>query len=243
MVELVYALAIQGAAREGGIAVDADGERAAGRGIADVAIPGGIELRRQQMAMILVAHVGEDQQRLRDGEAGVVLGRVENGQELRIGHVIVVVRPKPRAANDAAEIDAGAVRRGGRRTRSGRCTCRCGRARRGRGAGRTTVQRAQDGTDEFVDGDLSVAVQITSASAGGTAVERLADEEDELADHDLAVAVEISGTWLGGAAGADQKGDRERRKPQRSTPPPPSHAIQSPRLPRRAEHMPCQRLG
>jgi hypothetical protein len=125
-VDLVYRQAIEGTVWKGRVVVYAEPQLAARRRRVRLAVPGGVELGRQQVPVILILSVVQDGQRLRDRQPGVILGRGKDGCELRVGHVIAVVAPESGAADEGAQVllFAGGRCGGGRRWR--RCRHLCG---------------------------------------------------------------------------------------------------------------------
>jgi hypothetical protein len=185
VVDLLHRLAVERAAREGGIAVHARGELTARPGIVLVTVPRGVEFSGEQVAVILIAHVVKNGEGLRDRQAGVVLGGVDDRQELRVGHVVGVVCPEPRAADVAAEVLGAA----GRRFRRGRGPGRS----RGR---RTTLDRAVYGENDLIHTYVPIAVSITGTGVRSTAEERAIDEHQQLADRHIAAFVDVAGAQM-----------------------------------------------
>jgi hypothetical protein len=185
VVDLLHSLAVERAAREVGIAVHARGELTTRPGIVFVAVPRCVELGGQQIAVILIAAVAENGERLRDRQAGVVLGGVNDRQELGVGHVVGIVCPETRAADVSAEV-LGAAARGFRRR---------GGPGRSRGC-RTTLDGAAHGENDLGHTHVPVAVSITGTGDRSTAEERAIDEHQQLVDGHIAAFVDVAGAQM-----------------------------------------------
>lgn len=199
MVDLVDAQSIERAAGIGRVAVHPESELPARRGVIDVAIPCGVEFGGQKVASVLVGRVEENRHGLGNGEAGEVLCRAEDGEELLIRHMVAVVLPESGATDETTKVDLAAA--GG--------TGRCRRSGGGGGWGtavRAAVAGVGDRNEQLVDVDHAVAVDVTTAGdIRGTTFEGVADDHDQLVDRHHTVAVEIAGAQLRG---------RGRHKPQ-----------------------------
>lgn len=203
MVNLVNRESVQGTGRVRRVAVDPIAELATGSGVVNVAIPRGVEFRRQQVPHVLVRSVFENRHGLGDAQTAEVPSRLQNGQELRVRHMVAVVLPEPRTANEVAEVDVLASRRARRSCRS----------RRGRGRGRmtrATFERIANRRHQLVHRNRAVAVDVAGTGhPGHAALSGVADKHDQLVDGHLTVAVDVAGTHGHGGRGNRHRPDKQ----------------------------------